>query len=109
MQAFGLQRPRQLDRVRRAADVRRGVLLGRRGHVVDRGEVEEVLDLAPQLRGLLGLHAQERPAQVADHRLHTLRGRDPEQRAPALDQVIEPARRARAHEHVHLALALLEQ
>jgi hypothetical protein len=62
VQALDLQRPRQLDRMCRAAHVSGGVLLGRCGHVVDRGEVEEVLDLPAQLRRLLGLHAQQRPA-----------------------------------------------
>ncbi len=68
MQAAGVERPRELDRVRRAADVDGGVLLGRCGHVVDRGEVEEVLDLAAQLLHALGLDAEQRFAQIADHR-----------------------------------------
>ncbi len=109
MQVLGVDRARQFDRVRRAADVDRRVALGGRRHVVDGGEVEEVLDLAAQLRHLLLLDAEQRPAQVADDRLDALgRGRAHDD-APALDQVVEARLRALAHEHVDLALALLQQ
>ena len=75
MQVLGVDRAGEFDRVGGAADVDRRVALGGRGHVVDGGEVEEVLDLAAQLGDLFLLDAQQRPAQVADHRLDALRGR----------------------------------
>ena len=109
MQALGVERAGQLDGVRRAADVERRVPLGRRGHVVDGGEVEEVVDLAAQLGHLLLLDAQQRPAQVADDRLDAAggaRGR------PLLQRSIRSSsrpERAVAHEHVDLALALFQQ
>ncbi len=109
MQVLGVDRAREFHRVGGAADVDRGVALGGRGHVVDGGEVEEVVDLAAQLGDLLLLDAQQRPAQVAEHRLDALRRRGARDHAPALDQVVQAALRALAHEHVDLALALLEQ
>ena len=92
MQAPGVQRPRQFHRVRRAADVDRRVALRRRRHVVDRREVEEVLDLAAQLRHPIPLHAQQRPAQVADDRLDALGRRRP---AATVQRSIRSSRRAR--------------
>ena len=92
MQALDLQRSRQLDRMRRAAHVRRRVLLGRRGHIVDRREVEEMLDLASELCRLLCLDPQQWSAQVPDHRLHALGGGHSQQRSPALDQIVQPVR-----------------
>ena len=58
VQVLGVDRASQFDGVRRAADVDRRVQLRRRGHVIDGGEVEEVLDLAAQLGHLLLLDAQ---------------------------------------------------
>ena len=69
VQVPDVQRSGELHRVGRAADVHRRVALGRRGHVIDGGEVEEVGDLPAQLGHLLLLDPQQRPAQVADHRL----------------------------------------
>ena len=109
VQALGVDRARQLDGVRGAADVDRRVALGGRGHVVDGGEVEEVLDLAAQLGDVLLLDAQQRAAQVADHRLDALPDGGARDDAPARDEIVEPRGRALAHEHVHLALAQLEQ
>ena len=52
--------------------------------------MEEVLDLAAQLRHLLRLDAQQRVAQVADHRLHALGARPaPASAPPALGQILE--------------------
>ncbi len=109
MQMADVERARELDRMRRAADVHRRVALGRRGHVVDGGEVEEVGDLATQLGHLLLLDPQQRTAQVADHRLDPLRGRRSRDDRPTLDQIVEPSERALAHKYVHLVLALLQQ
>ncbi len=85
MQVLGVDRTRQFDGVRRAADVDRRVQLRRRRHVIDRGEVEEVLDLAAQLRNLLLLDAEQRAAQVAEHRLHAFAGGCTCDDAPARD------------------------
>ncbi len=109
VQALGVDRARQLDGVRGAADVDRRVALGGGRHVIDGRQVEEMVDLAAQLRDALLLDAQQRAAQIADHRLDALRRRGPGDDAPARDQVVEPRGRAVAHEHVHLALAQLEQ
>ena len=106
---LGVDRARQFDRVRRAADVHGGVQLGGRRHVVDGREVEEVLDLAAQLGDLLLLDAEQRAAQVADHRLDAFAAAAP---ATTLQRSIRSSRRsseALAHEHVHLALAFVEQ
>ena len=105
MQALGVERPRQFHRVGGAADVDRRVALRRGGHVVDGGEMEEVVDLAAQLGHLLGLDPQQRPAQVADDRLDALRGGRAGDDAPALDQVVQARPAALPHEDVHLALA----
>ncbi len=91
MQVLGVERARKFDRVRGAADVDRRVALGGRGHVVHGGEMEEVLDLAAQLRHLFLLDAQQRPAQVSDHRLDALGGGGAGGQAPALDQVVQAA------------------
>ncbi len=89
MQVLGVDRASQFDGVRRAADVDRRVQLGRRRHVIDGGEVEEVLDLAAQLGHLLLLDAEQRATQVADHRLHAFAGGGAGDDAPTRDQVLE--------------------
>ena len=71
--------------------------------------MEEVLDLAAQLLELGLLDAQERFAQVSHNRLDALGLRRAERRTPVRDQVLEPALRAFPNEHIHRALALLEQ
>ncbi len=101
-------RPSQLDRVGGAADVHRRVALGRRGHVVDGRQVEEVLDRPAQLLHLFLIDPQHRPAQVAEHGLHTLLDGRSRDHPPALDQLVQAARRFVAYEHVHLALALFQ-
>ena len=87
VQVLGVDRSRQFDRVRRAADVDGGVALGRSGHVVDGRQVEEVLDLAAQLRHLILLDPQQRATQVSDHRLDALGGGRAGDDAQALDQI----------------------
>ena len=109
VQALGVDRARQFDGVRGAADVDGGVQLRRRRHVVHGREVEEVLDLAAQLGDLLLLDAEQRAAQVADHRFDAFARRRAGDDAPALDQVREALQRRLAHEHVDLALAFVEQ
>ena len=86
----------ELDHVLGALDVRllHGLLVGR--HVVDRGEVEEVVD-----RLVEALDAEPRLGQVAGHR------HDPALLAPSrCDERVELAARALAHEHVDGAVAL---
>ena len=109
MQVLGVQRARQFDRVRGAAHVDRGVALRRRGHVVHRREVEEVGDLAAQLRHLLLLDPQQRAAQVADHRLDAVGRSGRRDHRPALHQLVQAPARALAHEQVDLALPVFEQ
>jgi len=109
VQPLRLQRARELHGVRGAAHVDGRVHLRGRGHVVHRGQVEEVDDLAAQLAHLLLLHAQQRPAQVAHDRLHAFGGGGADHHAPALDQVFQALQRLAPHEHVDLALALVEQ
>ena len=80
----------------RAADVEQRVAGLVRAHVVDRGEVEEVVDLALELVA----DAQPRLVEVADDGLDAIAG------VPAFDQLVELLARALAHEHVDVALAL---
>ena len=89
----------ELDGVLGAADVEQRVLRLVGGHVVDRRQVEEVLDARQRLAVLLG-DAEQRLAEVADDGLDPVRG------APALDQLVELLARALADEHVDVALAL---
>ena len=109
VQAARLQRAREFDRVRRAAHVDRRVALGRRCHVIDGREVEEVLDLPPQLRGLLVLEAEPGAARVAEDGNHALGGRGADLDAPAVDQLLQASGGSIAHEHVDLALAVAQQ
>ena len=62
----GLERAGQRERRAGAADVQRLVELLAGGHVVDRGEVEEVLDRAAVLGDPLRVDAEPVGAQVAD-------------------------------------------
>jgi hypothetical protein len=90
-----LHRVGEVDRVLRAADVQQRVGRLVRGHVVDRGEVEEVVDpLGDRLDAEPGLR------QVAHD------GLDPIPRAPALDQRVELLARALPHEDVDVPLTL---
>ena len=86
----------ELDDVARALDVGllRGLLVGL--HVVDRGEVEEVVDLLGEV-----VDPEALLEQVAVH------GHDPALvGAQLLDQGVDLAPRALAHEHVDRAVAL---
>ena len=84
----------ELDRLPGALDVGDALALRVRGHVVDRGEVEEVVDLALQLRDLIAA-AQVLLGEVADHRDDAV-----VVGAPAVLQLLEPPARSLAHEHV---------
>jgi hypothetical protein len=86
---------RQVDRVLRAADVDLRVALGVGGHVVDRREVEEVVDLRQ-----LGLDAEVRQREIADHRL------DPVGLTPTFDERRELLARALADKDVDVAFTL---
>ena len=99
VQDAGLEVGRERDRVARAADVERGVALLVRRHVVDRREVEEVRDAAPQRRARRVVDAEQRLGQIALDRDDAALG------APAGDQLLEPLPRRRAHEGVDGPLA----
>ena len=89
-------------RVLGAVDVGRTLGFRAGGHVVDRGEMEEMLDLLRRQRAdLRGRQAALRRGHVAGHRQHPLR-------VPAhlLRQRIELLERVLAHQHMDRALAL---
>jgi hypothetical protein len=96
VEAPGADRVGELDHVLGALGVGllHGVLGG--GHVVDRGEVEEVVDRLAE-----ALHAERRLRQVAGHG-HDAAGVGPE----PLDEGVDLAARAFAHQHVDGPLAL---
>ena len=64
----GLDRVRELDHVPGALDVRDLLRLGVRGHVVDRREVEEVVDLAVEPAEVRVRDAEARLREVSDDR-----------------------------------------
>ena len=98
VEAADVDRVRELDDVARALDVRahHRVLVG--GHVVHRGEVEEVVDLLVE-----GVDAELLLRQVARH------GDEAVARAERLAQVVEPAARSLAYQREHLRVVALEQ
>ena len=86
METLGVESLGELHRLAGLLDVRHALALGVGRHVVDRREVEEVVDLAPQL--VDRLHAAELLlGEVADHRDDPVLGR-----APAAPQLLQPAR-----------------
>src|SRR5215211_1666876 len=93
MDAAGVDRVGELDHVTRALDVRHVLRLGARGDVVDRREVEEVLDVTAQ------------PVDVL--------GRDPEDAVgvgpPTASKLLQPTLRALADQHVEGPLSLEQQ
>ena len=91
MQALDVDRPGEFDGVGGAADVDGRVALGRCGHVVDGGEVEEVVDLPAQLAHLLLLDTEQGTAQIPDHRLDAVAGARADEHRPALDQLLQAA------------------
>jgi hypothetical protein len=102
VQVPGRQRVGKLDGVARAGDVEALVGLVGRGHVVDRGEVEEVLDLAAQRDDPLVVDPEARLREVADDGLDAL-WRTP---TPAVDQRAQAVLRPSADQHVDIAVAL---
>ena len=102
--APGLDRLGELDHVAGALDVGDPLALGVACHVVDRGEVEEVVDLALEPREVLVGDAEPGLGEVADDADDPL-----VVGAPAVAQLLEPALRALADEHVDRALALEQE
>ena len=100
VQMAGADRVRERDGVARAPDVQALVDRVVGGHVVHRGEVEDVLDVAGQRGDVVVGQAQPRLGEVAEDGLDAVAG------APALDQAIEALARALADEHVDVAFAL---
>ena len=105
VEAAHLQRVGELEGVPGAADVQ--LLVGRvvGGHVVDRGEVEEVVD--PARRGAMladpvVVHAEPVRRQVPDHGDHPVG-------APGLDEGLHPVDRRRAAEHEDRAVAVVDE
>ena len=102
VEAAHLQRRGQVQRVLGAVDVGRALAFRAGGHVVDRGQVEEMLDLLRRQRANLrcGQSALRR-GHVAGHRDHPLR-------VPGhlLGEGVELLHRLLAHQHVDRALAL---
>ena len=94
----------ELDHVAGALDVRDALRLGVRGHVVDRGQVEEVVDLALEPREVLVGDAEAGLGEVTDDADDAVLVD-----APAVAQLLEPALRALSHEHVDRPLALEQQ
>ena len=91
MEAAGLERVRERDGVARALDVREPVALLARGHVVDRGEVEEVVDRRRAARRSPRRSSPAAAREVAEHRADAPAA--PPQRAiSASSRPIDPAR-----------------
>jgi hypothetical protein len=100
LHAARLDRLRELDHVAGALDVGELLRVRIRGHVVDRCEVEQVIDVAAQALDVLVRDSEPRLREVADDRHHP-----PRVVSPAAAELLEPAAGALAHEHVDRALA----
>ncbi len=101
VEAAGLDRTGELERVPGPLDVGDLLGLGTGGDVVDRGEMEKVLDLAPHRHQVLLGDRQPGLGQVAGHR------DDPRPvGAPGVAQLLQPAPRSSPHQGVDRALAL---
>ena len=103
VEAAGLHAVRELQRMVGADDVREILVLVRRLQVVDRREVEQVIDLAREPAQVRLGHAQVRLRKIALDRHRATRAR-----APEFAQCLEPLHRLRPHQHEH-ALAAREQ
>ena len=97
----GLDRLGELDHVAGALDVGDPLGLGVGGHVVDRREVEEVVDVAVQALEVLVGDAEPRLGEVADDADDAVLVD-----APAVAQLLEAPLGALADEHVDRPLAL---
>ena len=103
VEAAGLDRAGEFDRVPRALDVGDLLGLGAGGHVVDRRQVEEVVDVAAQRQQVLLGDAEARLGEIAGDR------HDPRPiGSPGRPQLLEPPARARPDQRVDRALALQE-
>ena len=107
MEVAHLEPAGQRNGVARATDVHRLVHLVRGGHVVDRGQVEEVLDVTEVGGDPLVAEPEVGLTEVTDDR------GDPGTPwvlcLPLLDQGLEPVLRARTAHHEDLALAVVDQ
>ena len=101
VEAARLDRPGEFDRVAGALDVGDLLRLGAGGHVVDRGEVEEVVDVAAQGQQVLLGDTEAGRGEVAGDR-HDPRPVGAEGGA----QLLEAAARTRPDQGVDRALAL---
>ena len=102
--AARLDRLRELDHVPGPLDVGDPLRVGVRGHVVDRGKVEEVVDLASERRDVGVRDPETGLGEVADDPDDALLV-DP----PAVAKLLETALRPLPDEHVDRALALEQQ
>ena len=104
MHATRFDRLGELDHVPGPLDVGDPLRLGVRLHVVDRGEVEEVIDLAAEPLDVGVGDPEAALREVAD---------DPDDAllvdAPAVPELRQPPLRALAYEHVDRPLALEQQ
>ena len=90
----------ELEHVPGSLDVRKALRLGIRRHVVDGSQVEEVVDVAAKLLGLLVCDSKARLPEIADDRNDAI-GAGP----PAASQLLEPPLRALPHEDVDRSFA----
>ncbi len=105
VQAAGLHCPRKTDGLGGAGDVDGAVaLLGGR-HVVDGGEVEEVIDVAAEQLDLLLGDAEQRQGEVADDGVDARARGGAVQVLPLFEESLDANLGALAHEHVDVALA----
>ena len=103
VEAARLDRPGEFDRVAGALDVGDLLRFGARGHVVDRGQVEEVVDLAAQGEQVLLGDPEARLGEVSGDR-HNPRSVG----AKGSAQLLEATTRSRPHKGVNRALAMQE-
>ena len=103
VEAAGVDRAGQFDRVLGTLDVGDLLRLGAGGHVVDRRQVEEVVDLAAQLEQVLLGDSETGLGEVAGDR-HDARPVG----APAGAQLLEPPTRPGAYQCVDSPVALQE-
>ena len=103
VEAAGVEVGGELEGVAGAADVEALVLLVGGGHVVDRGQVEEVVDRALVLLDPGGVDPEGRLLEVPGDQVH------PPGMPPALDQALHAPGRAGSGQDEHLALAVVQE